>query len=131
MASLPKYSAGNFLVYDGDCPFCSRYVAMLRLQARIGPVTMISAREGHPLVTDLTAAGYDLNEGIVFIQDGVVFFGAQCMQRLALLSADGGLLNTVNARIFRSARVAKALYPALRAGRNLSLKLLGRARIET
>ena len=41
-----------WLVYDGDCPFCSRYVQYLRLRQAAGPVRLVNAREGGPLVDD-------------------------------------------------------------------------------
>ncbi|MFT5932039.1 MAG: putative DCC family thiol-disulfide oxidoreductase YuxK, partial [Hyphomonas sp.] len=41
---------GTFIVYDGDCPFCSEYVKLLRLRDAIGPVSLVNAREDHPAV---------------------------------------------------------------------------------
>ena len=46
-----------WLVYDGDCPFCSRYVKYLRLRRAAGPVRLVNAREGGPLVDELQRAG--------------------------------------------------------------------------
>ena len=54
-----------WLVYDGDCPFCSRYVQYLRLRQAAGPVRLVNAREGGPLVDELQRAGLDLDEGMV------------------------------------------------------------------
>ena len=39
-------AAGNWLVYDGDCPFCSRYVQLLRIREAVGPLRLVNARDG-------------------------------------------------------------------------------------
>ncbi|MEM9690856.1 MAG: DUF393 domain-containing protein [Pseudomonadota bacterium] len=117
---------GNLLVYDGDCPLCTRYVKLIRLRDSIGEVDLVNARTDHPAVASLARAGYDLNEGLALIESGQVYFGAACMTRLALLSTPVGLFNRMNVRLFRSPRVAAWLYPFLKAGRNALLWLLGR-----
>jgi predicted DCC family thiol-disulfide oxidoreductase YuxK len=114
------------IVYDGECPFCSRYVALVRLREAIGPVMLQDARNGGPLVDDLRRRGYDLDQGMVLLHAGVIHFGADCMHRLALMSTRSTLFNRIHAAIFRRPRLARFLYPILRAGRNLVLRLLGR-----
>ena len=54
---------GAWIVYDGQCPFCSRYVALLRLRDSLGEVRLINARDGGPVVEELQRAGVDLDEG--------------------------------------------------------------------
>ncbi|CAN0407117.1 unnamed protein product, partial [Scytosiphon promiscuus] len=34
----------NVIVYDGECPFCSQYVKMLRIHESVGTVRLIDAR---------------------------------------------------------------------------------------
>ena len=60
--------------------------------------------------------------------DGKIYWGADCVNRLALLSTGSDLFNQINAAIFRKPCLSKALYPFMRAGRNLGLTLMGRAR---
>jgi predicted DCC family thiol-disulfide oxidoreductase YuxK len=120
---------GAWIVYDGDCPFCSRYVKLVRLREALGPVSIINAREGGPLVDEIVEAGLDLDEGMVLKVDGQLFHGDDCIHRLALLSTPSGVFNQVNRAIFRSPRVSRLLYPPLRSGRNLILRLLGRKKI--
>lgn len=117
------------IVYDGECPFCSRYVAMLRLKKALGAVRLLNARDGGPIVAALVANGFDLDEGMALILDGRVYHGADCVNRLALLSTGSGLFNGLNATIFRSPTLSRLFYPGLRAGRNAALRLLGRKRI--
>ena len=118
-----------WLVYDGDCPFCSRYVQYLRLREAAGQVTLVNAREGGPLVDELQRAGLDLDEGMVLKLGGRYYHGADCIHALALLSSSSGLFNRINAKVFRSPQLSRVLYPVLRAGRNTVLRLLGRTKI--
>ncbi|MAM61595.1 DCC1-like thiol-disulfide oxidoreductase family protein [Maritimibacter sp. UBA3975] len=117
------------IVYDGECPFCSRYVAMLRLREAAGPVELVNAREDHPAVTRVMAAGFDLDKGMALIDGDTIHYGDDCIHRLALMSTNSTLFNRLNARIFRSPRVAKLLYPVLKTGRNVTLALMGRRKI--
>lgn len=122
-------SKPNILVYDGDCPFCSRYVKLLRLKESIGPVELINARTDHTVVRRLIASGYDLDEGIVLIQGDDIYFGDQCMTRLAVLSTPIGVFNRLNAAILSSPRISAFAYPILKAGRRIVLRILGRERL--
>lgn len=119
-----------WIVYDGDCPFCTRYVRLLRLRESAGNVALVNARDGGPLVDEIRAAGLDLNEGMVLKLGGRLYHGDECMHRLALMSTPSTLFNRINGSVFRSPTVSRLLYPLLRTGRNLTLRLLGRQRLE-
>ena len=125
----PASPDGAIIVYDGECPFCSRYVAVVRLRDSVGPVRLVNAREPDPIVDELRRAGYDLDEGMVLRYGGRTYHGADCIMMLAMLSTPVGPFNRVNAAIFRSPTASRLLYPVLRAGRNAVLRLLGRTRI--
>ena len=120
---------GAWIVYDGQCPFCSRYVQLLRLRDSLGEVRLINARDGGPVVEEMQRAGVDLDEGMVLKLDGQLYHGHDCIHVLALLSTPSGPFNRINAALFRSPRAARLLYPILRAGRNGVLRLLGRSKI--
>ena len=117
------------IVYDGQCPFCSRYVKLVRLRESLGEVRLVNAREGGPLVAELQRAGVDLDEGMALQLDGRLYHGDECIHMLALLSTPSSAFNRLNAALFRSPRAARLLYPLLRAGRNTALRLLGRRKI--
>jgi predicted DCC family thiol-disulfide oxidoreductase YuxK len=118
-----------WLVYDGECPFCSRYVRYVRLRTAVGKLHLVNAREGGPLVDEMVQAGLDLDEGMVLKMGGRYYHGADCIHALALLSSGSDAFNRINAAIFRSSALARALYPILRAGRNAVLRGLGRTKI--
>ncbi|MCY4336924.1 MAG: DCC1-like thiol-disulfide oxidoreductase family protein [Litoreibacter sp.] len=118
------------IVYDGECPFCSQYVTMTRLRESVGSVELIDARTDHPLVTDIKDRGIDLNEGMLAQYKGKEYFGADCIHFLSLLSSRSGVMNRVASVLFSKRSVARLAYPVLRAGRNLTLKLLRRSPIQ-
>lgn len=116
----------NWLLYDGECPFCSRYVRWVRLSDAVGKIRLIDARDESPERRFVRAAGMDLNEGMVLNLNEQLYHGNECLHRLALLSTPVGVFNRVNAWLFRSPRISRVAYPILRAGRNLTLFMLGR-----
>jgi predicted DCC family thiol-disulfide oxidoreductase YuxK len=119
-------SEGIVIIYDGECPFCTAYTKLVRLRQSAGPVRLVDARSGDPLVAEVREAGLDLDRGMVVRYAGETHHGERAMHVLALLSTGSGLVNGAAAALFRSPRLARALYPALVAGRNATLRLLGR-----
>jgi len=130
MNETPAAAPDNWLLYDGECPFCSRYVQFVRLRETAGPVRLINARDGGPEFEEVLDQGLDLNEGMVLKMSGQMYHGQDCIHALALLSAPKGAFSKFNGWVFRSKARAAVLYPVLRAGRNLTLRLLGRKRIQ-
>lgn len=130
LPQLAGYAGKTVIVYDGECPFCARFVAWQKLKESVGPVQMYDARDAGELSRALWDAGYDLNEGMVLIWNDQVFHGDDCVHRLALLSSGSGLFNGLNAWVFKSPRISALLYPILRAGRNATLRMLGRRKLK-
>ncbi len=125
----PQSETGNWLLYDRECPFCRNYVALQKLRQNAGPVRLISARDLTPERQIAERMGFDLDQGMVLHFNGAYFYGGACMSKLAELSDGQGMLQRFFRAVFRSRRRALLLYPYLRAGRNLTLGLLGRKRI--
>jgi predicted DCC family thiol-disulfide oxidoreductase YuxK len=115
-----------YLVYDGDCPFCSRYVRMLRLREAIGPVELVNARIEHPIHQLLRERNVNLDEGMALVQGDQISVGDDCIHKLALMTTSVDAFNRLNGWLFKSERFSKALYPILRTGRNVTLHILGR-----
>jgi predicted DCC family thiol-disulfide oxidoreductase YuxK len=121
--------AANYLVYDGDCPFCTRFVRYTRLRDSVGPLAMIDSRSGGPEVEEVCRLGFDLDQGMVLKLQGAFYHGAASVHVLALLSTRSGWFNRSLHVVFRSPMAARLLYPVLRSGRNLTLFLLGRRQL--
>lgn len=121
--------AGNYMLYDGECPFCSRFVRLTRLRAAIGKVELIDARSRPDLVQYWTERGFDIDEGMLVHINGRTHWGADAVNMLALMSTPVDAFNKLNAMLFQSKPVAAFMYPAMRFGRNLTLRLLGRKKL--
>lgn len=117
---------GTYIVYDGECPFCTQYVKLMRLREVLGPVKPVNARDDVPVVRFLKANGYDLNQEMALVMKGEVFSGPDCMNRLALMSTGSGFFNGLMSKMFASRKLTRAMYPFLRTGRNLTLRAMGR-----
>ncbi len=118
--------ADNYLIYDGECPFCSRYARLTRLRETVGPLRLIDARERTPEVEAAAEAGYNLDRGMLLSLDGRLYHGADCLNRLALLSSRSTWFNRLAYALFRHERLSRLAYPVLRAGRSAALRLLNR-----
>jgi predicted DCC family thiol-disulfide oxidoreductase YuxK len=118
------------IIFDGECPFCSAYVRMLRLRDAAGPVKLIDAREHGAIAAGLADQGIDLNQTMAVRYGGATYTGAQAVELLSVLSSESGLANRFIARILRNKTRAALLYPVLRAGRNLTLRILGRPKLD-
>jgi predicted DCC family thiol-disulfide oxidoreductase YuxK len=129
LADRSEWADTTVVIYDGECPFCSRFVTYQRLRESIGPLKLIDARQRPDLVREFAAADMPLDQGMALIMGGQVYYGADCVNRLALLSSRSGLFNKLNALIFHSPTVSRLLYPVLRAGRNLTLRVLGYSKL--
>jgi len=119
------------VVYDGECPVCTTYVSMLRLKELAGDVQLINARDDHPLVTEIKQQGISLDDGMVVKIGEQLHHGDQAVQQLALITGPSGVVNRLHYWIFSSAWRAKVIYPFLRAGRNLLLRILRRSPIDS
>jgi predicted DCC family thiol-disulfide oxidoreductase YuxK len=118
-----------FIIYDGDCPFCSAYAKMLRLRETFGAVQLISARSDDPVIQEIQKQGIQTDKGIVVKWQGSFLQADEAMHFLAMASTSSSLLLKINQWLFRSPQFTNRIYPYLYAARNLSLILLGRKRL--
>src|SRR5687767_1122672 len=106
-------ASDNFLIYDGDCPFCSRYARMTKLRQAVGGFRLIDARGSDPHVASARSKGYVLDDGMLLHLDGHFYHGADCLNRLALLSSRSTLFNRMSYHLLRWRWTARFAYPAL------------------
>ncbi len=117
------------LVYDGDCPLFSHFARLVRLRSAIGTVRLVDARDGGPEVARLRAAGLDLDRGNVFSFGGRDYFGEEAVTAIAVMAGLDGPAGRAITWTLRSPRRTRALYPLLRAGRNLALRIKRRPQL--
>lgn len=113
------------LIYDHECPACDYYVHLVRIRESFGDLELVDARTNPPVMAEINAAGLDIDQGMVLKVDDQLYYGADAIHALALMGSNSGFFNRLNHWVFRSNVLASVLYPLLRAGRNLLLKIRG------
>lgn len=117
------------IVYDKECPACHAYCRLAKANAGPEEVVLIDARDKSDLMEEITNRGLDIDEGMVVAVGGELHYGADAIHILARVQQEKTLFNHANRLLFKKARIARLLYPLLRAVRNFLLKLLGVKRI--
>ena len=123
------HSLSNYLLYDGECPFCTRYVVYTKAKQAFDGLELLDARKYPSLVRYWREKGLELNDGMLLVVNGQTYYGDEAVHALALASTQSDLFNRMNSRVFRSRFASKILYPVLRTGRNITIRMLGRSRI--
>ena len=112
-----------WLVYDGECYFCSNYARLLDAREAVGELILVNARDGGPLVEEVRALRYNLDDGMALKMGGRWRFGSDALNTLALLSARRGVFGVANRLLFSSPSAAWLAYPFLNCGRRALLGL--------
>ena len=128
MANAPAGS-DILLVYDKQCPACDYYCNLVRIREAAGRLVLIDARDGGPIMEEVTAAGLDIDQGMVVKVGGTLYYGSDAIHVLSLMGTNSGFFNRLTHWSFKYRPVARVLYPVLRACRNLLLKILGKTKI--
>lgn len=119
-----------WLVYDGECPLCNAYCKYARINEAVGKLHLVDARQPGPLMDEITAAGLDIDQGMVVKFENVIYYGSEAIRMLTLLSTRSGFFNRMNYYLFGTLGRAGIFYPIGKAFRNLVLKVLGIRYIE-
>ena len=117
------------LVYDYQCPACNYYCHLVRVRESVGELILVDARIPSEIMDEITAAGLDIDQGMVLKMGNALYYGTDAVHMLSLIGSPSGFFNRVNYWAFRSNMVSKVLYPVLRFFRNLLLKVLGKTKI--
>lgn len=117
------------LVYDKECPACDNYCRLVHIREDIGDFVLVDAREPGPILDEITALGWDIDQGMVLKLEQQLYYGSDAIHMLSLLGTRSGVFNRLNYWLFKSKRLSHLLYPILRTLRNLLLKLLGKTKI--
>ena len=119
-----KRSDGKaWLVYDGECYFCRNYARLLDARESVGELILVNARGGGPLVEEVRARSYNLDDGMALKIGGRWCFGSDALNTLALLSSRRDVFGAANRLLFSSPSAAWLAYPFLNCGRRALLGL--------
>lgn len=117
------------LVYDKQCPACDYYCTLARIRESAGRLVLVNARDSGPIMDEITAAGLDIDQGMVLKVGDNLYYGPDAIHVLSLMGTNAGVFNRLTHWCFKSRSVARVLYPLLRSCRNLLLKILGKTKI--
>jgi predicted DCC family thiol-disulfide oxidoreductase YuxK len=117
------------VVYDKECPICEFYCQRIDVRDSAGELVRVDARDDSEVMTEITALGLDIDEGMVVRIGDELHYGADAIHELAKLGSKKGFVNNAARLGFGSRRIARFLYPFFKFLRNLLLKMLGKTRI--
>jgi predicted DCC family thiol-disulfide oxidoreductase YuxK len=122
---------GPVLIYDGECPFCANYVELLDLRTRFPGLELVDARSngGHPAIGVVKARGLRIDDGMALVDGDEIHHGADAIHRLAQQQRGGSAFSAVNTALFKSSARSRLIYPLLRRGRDLVLRMMGRVKL--
>lgn len=112
------------VVYDKQCPACDYYCTLIQIRQTVGNLVLIDARDGGPIMEEITARGLDIDQGMVVKVGDELYYGSEAIHVLALMGTNRGFFNRLAYWSFRSKTMSRVLYPVLRTFRNFLLKLL-------
>ncbi len=121
--------ADVLVVYDKECPACDYYCNLVQIRDTVGRLELVDARDGGPLMDEITARGLDIDQGMVVKVGSELYYGPDAIHVLARMGTNSGFFNRLSFWAFRSKAVSRVLYPVLKTFRNLLLKLLGKSKI--
>ena len=87
------------LVYDWECPACDTYCRLICPSGSAGTLNLINARESSAVVDEITQAGLDLDQGMVVKMGGQLYYGANAIHILALVSSRSDLFNKLSSEL--------------------------------
>ena len=122
-------TAEVIVVYDKQCPACDYYCNIVRIRESVGKLVLVDARAAGSIMGEITARGWDIDQGMVVKVGEQMYYGSDAIHVLSLLGTNRGLFNRVAYWSFRSKSVSRVLYPVLRFCRNMLLKALGKTKI--
>jgi predicted DCC family thiol-disulfide oxidoreductase YuxK len=114
-----------WLVYDNECPVCKTYCKYVRITEAVGKLHLIDARKPSPIMDEITAAGLDIDQGMVVKFKNTIYYGPDAIRVITLLSGSSGFFNRVNYLFFSTKFAANLFYPLGKMFRNLVLKVMG------
>ncbi len=116
-----------FLLYDGECPFCSFYARKSGFKTQTGrPLTLIDANRAPDLIAELRAGGCEVEEGMVLVLDGRRYQGASAMTALEAMASATGWFNGLAKWFASNPKRVRIFYPWLRRLRGVARWVKGR-----
>ena len=117
----------SLFIYDGESPFCSHFAQLIELKSKLPNIEIIDGRKNLPQLSKLFKQGYDLNNGAILINNGIVMHGSDAINWICseIKDPSDSLLEILRI-IFTSNKRSKFIFPFLLWGRRILLTLKGK-----
>src|ERR1700722_20087938 len=97
----------------------------MNLRAAVGDIKLTDARHDREIVQFLTMRGFNLDEGMAVIYGDKIYFGDDAITFISSITIWRPFIGKLIARVLKNKRRAGFLYPIMKAGRRVTLSLLG------
>ena len=110
-------------IYDGHCPFCNQFAALLELKSGLPHIQVKNARENPPELPK----GYDMDQkGAILLIDNEMLHGADAINWIcSQIKEPSDILLKILSVTFSSNRRTRFLFPFLLIARRITLFLKG------
>ena len=81
------------LVYDKECPACDLYCKLVRIRESIGKLILVDARNPGSFMDEITAAGLDIDQGMVLKVGDRMYYGVDAIHTLSIMGTRSGVFN--------------------------------------
>ena len=119
----------NFVLYDGDCPVCTAYMAVAQLKRLRPDFQILDARKEPRLVARLRREGHEVNDSMLVRLGSDIYEGAAATRLIAALGSRNPWGRRLALFLVSGGPFGATIYPLQRACRNLLLRVLGRPQI--
>ena len=125
--SADESAQGDFLLYDGECPFCRFYARKSGFQTPGGrSLALVDANRAPELLEELRREGCEVDEGMVLVLDGRHYQGAEAMTALEAMTSATGCFGRLSGWFASNPKRVRAFYPWFRRLRRAALWVKGR-----
>ena len=117
----------DFLVYDGECPFCRFYAHKSEFKTPAGrPLKLIDANQAPEILAQMREGGCEVEEGMVLVSGGRRYQGAEAMTALGAMTSGGGWFGRLSRWFATNPGRVRAFYPWFLRLRGAALWMKGR-----
>ena len=109
-------------IYDGECPFCNHFAALIELKSKINNIRILDGRENTDLIKNLLDKGFDIDKGAVLLKDNEILHGVDAINTICkqVENPSDSLLKLLT-KIFKSKKRTTLIFPLLLRARRFAL----------
>lgn len=116
----------NYLLYDGECPFCTEISRYYEVKQALNPLEIVSMRDPAKLKPLNLPTTLDFNQGMVLVlEDGKLLQGEEAFRHINAKVRKSSLKDHLMVGLNSKKWISSLVYPMLFRARKLVLKQKG------